>query len=77
MSQHVALVSLLLCAASLGACGQKGPLYLPEKTETVIRPAQGGAAPPADQERTSPSSTGTAADPGNTTSRKAPSATPR
>lgn len=34
------------CAmAVLAACGQKGALYLPEKTTTVIRPA--AVTPPA------------------------------
>lgn len=35
-------------AAALGACGQKGPLYLPEKTgEVVTRPTQTPAPAPA------------------------------
>jgi predicted small lipoprotein YifL len=37
-----------LGAASLGlasGCGQKGPLYLPQKTKTTIAPAASGPAP--------------------------------
>ena len=36
-----ALPAALLCAVALSACGQKGPLYLPDQTsEVVTRPTQ-------------------------------------
>lgn len=39
---------LLAAAALLGACGQKGPLYLPDESgEVVTRPAPGAEATPA------------------------------
>ena len=31
----------------LAACGQKGPLYLPDKNPTVVPSAPASAAPPA------------------------------
>jgi len=41
--------ALALCASlSLGGCGQKGPLYLPDRpAQTVPAPAAGAAAPTA------------------------------
>jgi predicted small lipoprotein YifL len=45
-STHLLAGIALLMA--LGACGQKGPLYLPEKTgEVVTRPTQTPASPPS------------------------------
>jgi predicted small lipoprotein YifL len=47
-----AIAVLLLCA--LTACGQKGPLYLPEApTDVVTRPA---ATPPSSEDSEAPSS---------------------
>jgi len=44
---RVALAALVFLAA-LGGCGQKGPLYLPDKNAAVVtRPAAPAAAPPA------------------------------
>jgi len=44
-SRHFLLLACM--AALLAGCGQKGPLYLPERTgEVVTRPAQ--TPPPAD-----------------------------
>ena len=35
------LIAVALLSCALGGCGQKGPLYLPDKTgEIVTRPAQ-------------------------------------
>jgi predicted small lipoprotein YifL len=31
--RYLIVLSILLLAASLGACGQKGPLYLPSGTD--------------------------------------------
>jgi len=31
MKSHLAISLLLLCTVVLPACGQKGPLYLPDK----------------------------------------------
>lgn len=43
------LVAAALLVALLAACGQKGPLYLPEEGRTVVtRPAPEAAATPAD-----------------------------
>ena len=39
---------LLLGIGALGACGQKGPLYLPDKRAGVVtQPAPGESPPPA------------------------------
>lgn len=43
-----AAASTMMLLPALTGCGQKGPLYLPERTETVIRPA------PASQTQPSP-----------------------
>ena len=49
------LAMFALLAGALGGCGQKGPLYLPEKTgEVVTRPAQ-----PPPETTTAPSSSPT------------------
>ena len=47
---------LTACAALvLGGCGQKGPLYLPDKPAGVLmQPADGGAAAPAPAPGTAP-----------------------
>lgn len=48
MTHRPALFSAIaLSALLLAACGQKGPLYLPEEAETTP-PAEGGAEPAAD-----------------------------
>ncbi len=39
-------LALSACAV-LAACGQKGPLYLPQKKPVVVRPAETPAATPA------------------------------
>jgi predicted small lipoprotein YifL len=49
MSTVIGLISLL------GACGQKGPLYLPPKPEPVA-PAKPAQAAPAPDQSTSPAS---------------------
>ena len=36
-----------LAALSVAACGQTGPLYLPERSEVVTRPATPTPQPPA------------------------------
>jgi predicted small lipoprotein YifL len=47
-------VVLVAAAAMLGAaCGQRGPLYLPEEGNVVIRPAQ-TAAPGGEQPTEAP-----------------------
>jgi predicted small lipoprotein YifL len=47
MAERARPLTLLFVAALLAACGQKGPLYLPETTgEVVTRPTQ---TPPAPQ----------------------------
>jgi predicted small lipoprotein YifL len=39
--RRLSLVMFALLAGALGGCGQKGPLYLPDKAgEVVTRPAQ-------------------------------------
>ncbi len=53
------LAGLALVLLALGACGQRGPLYLPEKTETAIHapaapPAAAPAATPAAAEEPKP-----------------------
>jgi predicted small lipoprotein YifL len=40
-------VLALTLLALLSACGQKGPLYLPQKKPAVVRPAPPPAAAPA------------------------------
>lgn len=48
-SRSVPVVLIALAAVSLGACGQKGPLYLPEQARDIVtRPAQ-TPAPPAEE----------------------------
>jgi predicted small lipoprotein YifL len=50
----------LLAALAVAGCGQKGPLYLPDKTAAVVTssaavPASAPAAPkPKDQDESSP-----------------------
>jgi predicted small lipoprotein YifL len=46
MISHPARAALALLALSLTACGQKGPLYMPDSTqgEVVTRPAASDAA---------------------------------
>ncbi|HUA88338.1 MAG TPA: lipoprotein [Steroidobacteraceae bacterium] len=49
MKRRAYLMAALVLLA-LGACGQKGPLYLPDKTATVVtHPAASPAAAPAAQ----------------------------
>jgi predicted small lipoprotein YifL len=43
LSLALAVLALLALPA---ACGQKGPLYLPKKTKTVITPAAPAASSP-------------------------------
>ena len=38
--------ALVLAALLLGGCGQKGPLYLPDKNAAVVTPPAPPAAPP-------------------------------
>lgn len=48
MKRAGATVSLLAAAAALGGCGQKGPLYLPDRPGSVVtRPVQTAPATPA------------------------------
>jgi len=51
MSERTPRLALAACAAALLAgCGQKGPLYLPERSgEVVTRPTQ-DSAPPVDSQ---------------------------
>jgi predicted small lipoprotein YifL len=61
----IASGTLIAGAASLAGCGQKGPLYMPDKPKEVItRPAQQGEAPPAQPSGQAPAATppGPAAD---------------
>ena len=52
---HVCRAALLACALVLTACGQKGPLYLPERTgEIVTRPTQSPAPPEDSQSPSTP-----------------------
>jgi predicted small lipoprotein YifL len=45
----------LLVAGGLAGCGQKGPLYLPERTGTVVtRPGASTPAPPGTQQPATP-----------------------
>lgn len=49
MTHRPALFSAIaLSALLLAACGQKGPLYLPEEAETAP-PAESGTAPAAEE----------------------------
>ncbi|MEJ2316942.1 MAG: lipoprotein [Gammaproteobacteria bacterium] len=32
-------MALLTCSLTLAACGQKGPLYMPEESSTATQPA--------------------------------------
>jgi predicted small lipoprotein YifL len=44
---HRPIIAIVLAAGALLGCGQKGPLYLPEKTgEVVTRPAPAADAAP-------------------------------
>lgn len=43
----VALAVLLFVSSALSACGQKGPLFLPEADGTVITREAGDASPTA------------------------------
>ena len=44
--KHLTWILIAGAALTAAACGQKGPLYLPEHTGTVVtRPAQPPAAP--------------------------------
>ena len=36
---------LVALAALLGGCGQKGPLYLPDKPAAIVTPAPAASAP--------------------------------
>ena len=48
--RSVRRAAVLACLVALSACGQKGPLYLPERTgEIVTRPTQ-TPAPPEDSQ---------------------------
>jgi len=46
MKRAACLVAALVLLA-LGACGQKGPLYLPDKTASVVTHPAAGAPPAA------------------------------
>jgi predicted small lipoprotein YifL len=62
------LAHCLALALTLTACGQKGPLYLPEKTgEVVTRPTQTPAPAPAETTG-APNSPQTVDSPGGQTS---------
>ncbi|HEX7418199.1 MAG TPA: lipoprotein [Steroidobacteraceae bacterium] len=43
----VRISAALLLAAAICGCGQKGPLYLPQKTQAVIAPVPAELPPPA------------------------------
>lgn len=52
---RLAGAALLAAAALLGACGQKGPLRLPEESGAVVtRPAPDGEAAPSGTEQKEP-----------------------
>jgi predicted small lipoprotein YifL len=53
------LLMIASVCALLAACGQKGPLYLPDKTGTVITRPAPSADPPASEAPTAPSTTPT------------------
>ncbi len=40
------ILFILICAASLGACGLRGPLYLEEETPPTLAPATGQDSAP-------------------------------
>jgi predicted small lipoprotein YifL len=42
------LLAALLLTAALSACGQKGPLYLPDKKPEAVTPADPAASPAPD-----------------------------
>jgi predicted small lipoprotein YifL len=47
------MIALGIAASALLGCGQKGPLYLPDKTgEVVTRPGTDSTAPPSKPEST-------------------------
>jgi predicted small lipoprotein YifL len=50
MNPTRAIVALALLTLALAACGQKGPLYLPDSTqgEVITRPTQTPAEAPAE-----------------------------
>ena len=51
MARRLALANVLLCMAALiGACGQKGPLYLPDSPSTLSAPAPASPPPAAEPE---------------------------
>lgn len=56
MKPTPARVALALLALSLAACGQKGPLYLPDSTqgEVITRPTQTPTETPAEQASETP-----------------------
>jgi predicted small lipoprotein YifL len=60
--RRLALPGVLLLTAALAACGQKGPLYLPDKKPAAVTPAAPAATP-------APATTGPTA-PGATTPKK-------
>lgn len=50
MRQVVNRTAVLMVALLLGACGQRGALYLPDESRNVVvTPAKGAAASPAPQ----------------------------
>jgi predicted small lipoprotein YifL len=65
MIPHSAHAALALLVLSLAACGQKGPLYMPDTTqgEVVTRPASTDAATGTSNSPASPDSPGRATSP--------------
>jgi predicted small lipoprotein YifL len=64
MSDRSVILGAVLIACALTACGQKGPLYLPEApTEVVTRPAATPAPAPAPEETPAADKKKTAAPP--------------
>jgi predicted small lipoprotein YifL len=56
MCKRVFGFALLTClAAGLAGCGQRGPLYVPDKNARVVtRPAADSSAPPASAPSSAP-----------------------
>ncbi|MBV8211231.1 MAG: lipoprotein [Burkholderiaceae bacterium] len=44
---RVAILGILVCAAIVGGCGVKGPLYLPNQPKQATAPNQKDKPPPA------------------------------
>jgi predicted small lipoprotein YifL len=58
--KHLTWILAAGATFAVAACGQKGPLYLPDKNASVVtRPAEGTAPQPAPQQQTPQGPTGT------------------